>query len=165
MSELRSLVLGLAKLYVEDAARMVGVLRRHFSCQNLLQAQRAGSIPRQGELPDELHFEFHGVGCLLSTPSKKLDLDFGPDGRCDGFDAWRLYLFASENELGLEKPTLAEVEEGLVQLDRAGEVMKPKTDPSPHLFYFSTKEPGNTAWGGKRKGTGKRKGGKRKGTA
>lgn len=129
----------LADEYVGDAYDVVSVLRRHYPYQNLLQGRRTGSIPQQGDLPEGIRFEFHGIGCLFQTASKKLDLDFGPDGRCDGFDAWRLHLFANENDLDVGKPTLAEIEEGLAQLERIGEIEKPRTDPSPHLYYFSTK--------------------------
>lgn len=136
MSDAKLLARRLATQYVGDASEMVKALRSQYVCEHLLQAQKDGRIPRQGILPGEFRFEFHGVGCLFETPARKLDLDFGPECRCDGFDAWRLYLYANENDLGVGKPTLAEIEEGLIQLERAGEVQKPRTDPSPHLYYF-----------------------------
>jgi hypothetical protein len=136
MSDAKLLTKRLATQYVGDASELVKALQSQYPYENLLRAVIERKVPRQGVLQDDLRFEFHGVGCRFETPSRKLDLDFGPECRCDGFDAWRLYLYANENNLGVGNPTLAEIEEGLIQLERAGEVQKPRTDPSPHLYYF-----------------------------
>jgi hypothetical protein len=115
---------------------MVDALRRQYPYVDLLQALIQARIPRQGTLPGDCHFAFHGVGCRFATPSTKLDVDFGPAGRCDGFDAWRLYLFANENKLPVGRPSLSQIEDGILELERAGEVEQPRTDPSPHLLYL-----------------------------
>ncbi len=39
----------------------------------------------------------HGYGIAISTAGLKIDFDWGPNGECDVFDAWRLYIFALEN--------------------------------------------------------------------
>ncbi|WP_422396258.1 DUF6896 domain-containing protein [Pseudomonas trivialis] len=36
------------------------------------------------------------MGCSVYLPEVCVDFDYGPDGRLDGFDLWRLYMYACE---------------------------------------------------------------------
>ncbi|MCA9587633.1 MAG: hypothetical protein KC657_20040 [Myxococcales bacterium] len=104
--------------------------------RDLLAAVCAGKIPREGVLDEHTSFRFHGVGFEFRCRGVGVEVDLGPDGRCDGFDAWRLSLFAEQSpELARSWP-LARVEAGLEALLNAGVVHEPKWSPSPHLLYF-----------------------------
>jgi len=124
--------------YIGEAKTMVDQLRLSHPFQDLLRAWRSGEVPRTGDLPGDVHYEFHGSGCIFQSPKRTVDLDFGPQGRCDGFDAWRLFQYAKANYGEDAVPCLADFTEGVVELEKCGEVRKPGWNPSPHLFYFSS---------------------------
>lgn len=44
----------------------------------------------------------HGYGVELKLDGLTIDFDWGPNGEPDGFDGWRLYNFARENDIGVE---------------------------------------------------------------
>ena len=67
-----------------------------------------------------------------------MDFDFGPDGRYDGFDGWRLWILAQS--LPDEYPQLQRhevVESVLGELVTDGVVVRPRWAPSPHLCYLA----------------------------
>jgi len=53
-------------------------------------------IPQKGLLDGNIAYMKHGIGCTVYLPDGEVDFDFGKRGEIDGFDAWRLSLFASE---------------------------------------------------------------------
>ncbi|WP_081651282.1 hypothetical protein [Cupriavidus sp. WS] len=53
-------------------------------------------IPLKGLLDSDITYVKHGAGCMVYLPDGKVDFDFGNLGEIDGFDLWRLSLFASE---------------------------------------------------------------------
>ena len=55
-----------------------------------LKAWHDGQLPQTGKLSDEIEYQFHGIACLLIFSDYEVDFDFGPEGRMDGFDLWRL---------------------------------------------------------------------------
>ncbi len=54
-------------------------------------------LTRRGSLgPDKIFsYYFHGIGCEFSFGKYIVDYDFGYGGRFDGFDEWRLWLYAN----------------------------------------------------------------------
>jgi hypothetical protein len=86
--------------YTETAAEVVSELREYSGHRDLLRAWVSRVLPQDGTTTSGLKFFFHGCGCYFERGTMKIDVDFGPEGRCDGFDAWRLSLFAKENALG-----------------------------------------------------------------
>jgi hypothetical protein len=81
------------------------------------------TIPHAGTLPSGRTFSFHGFGCYFQCGQVVVDVDFGPDGRIDGFDAWRLSLFAkSLNVADVDHKRLKEL---LRELERKGEIESP----------------------------------------
>src|SRR5262245_44469003 len=52
------------------------------------------SVPYIGSLRGGGKYRKHGYGCTVETAKGEVDFDFGPQGEVDGFDAWRLWLFA-----------------------------------------------------------------------
>ncbi|MCP4351010.1 MAG: hypothetical protein GY795_36550 [Desulfobacterales bacterium] len=46
--------------------------------------------------PDKIFsYYFHGIGCEFNFGKYTVDYDFGYGGRFDGFDEWRLWLYAN----------------------------------------------------------------------
>ncbi|AKV02707.1 hypothetical protein AKJ09_09370 [Labilithrix luteola] len=105
-----------------------------------MRAARASPTARTGELPNGARYEFHGVGCRYSSSTFVVDFDFGPDGRTDGFDAWRLALFA-ETQGAEFSQSLAEIDSDLHQLMKEGAVIAPRLSPSEHLLYLAREKP------------------------
>lgn len=72
-------------------------LRRELGVADLLQAWQQRQVPQRGSLSDGSVYQFHGIGCVLERADDfYLDFEFGPGGRTDGFDAWRLWRFAKQ---------------------------------------------------------------------
>ncbi|KAA8739103.1 hypothetical protein FE275_19240 [Pseudomonas koreensis] len=72
------------------------LLQKKFGTRNILRLWRSKQIERCGEITDEIQYELHGVGCAIHFPSESVDFDYGSDNRIDGFDVWRLYIYASD---------------------------------------------------------------------
>src|SRR5262249_32871108 len=120
--------------YSATAADVVAQFRQDCGQDDLLRAWRSRVLTQDGTMPSGLKFCFHGCGCYFERGFLKIDVDFGPDGRCDGFDAWRLSLFAKENSLGRDW-TFESVQAALNQLESARLIVRPEWLPSPHLYY------------------------------
>jgi hypothetical protein len=91
------------------------------------------NIPRRGLLPSGRTYSFHGIGCCFEKDGVVTDMDFGPDGCTEGFDAWRLSLFAES--LGKANLTVDHIQEALNALASAGEIVKSRSALSSHLFF------------------------------
>lgn len=140
-------LLPIIQKYLQTVEVAASSLRNEFKCSDFLAARRAGTVPKSGVLSDGWSFSFHGTGCRFERDSSVVDVDFGPLGRCDGFDAWRLWQFAQES-LGSHEHELAEVEAELNELELNGTVVVPGWNPSPHLYYLVTSvHNGNDAGG------------------
>jgi hypothetical protein len=79
------------------------LLQKKFGTRNILRLWRSKQIERCGEITDEIQYELHGVGCAIHFPSESVDFDYGSNSRIDGFDVWRLYIYASDRPLIYEK--------------------------------------------------------------
>jgi len=66
--------------------------------QTKLMRARFEGLPTDGFLDPEktIEYYFHGIGCCVTFSNVRVDWDFGHNGRIDGFDAWRLWIFAKE---------------------------------------------------------------------
>lgn len=53
-------------------------------------------IPLKGLLHGDIAYVKHGAGCTVYLPEGAVDFDFGNLGEINGFDLWRLSLFASK---------------------------------------------------------------------
>jgi len=79
------------------------LLQKKFGTRNILRLWRSKQIERCGEITDEIQYELHGVGCAIHFPSESVDFDYGSNSRIDGFDVWRLYIYALDRPLTYEK--------------------------------------------------------------
>lgn len=107
----------LIKKYHLWIRRSMEILREGYQVDDVIRARKKGIIPRRGII-NEMEFSFHGIGCRTELEGYLVNWDFGPEGRIDGFDAWRLWQFASghEEEFGeLSKlQTLRQIESDLI---------------------------------------------------
>jgi hypothetical protein len=95
-SQLRADLLKLIVDYQKRVAAFVKKVRATYGKDDLLAAWLANEIPQDGMLDDqkETRFTFHGVGCSVISAEGEVSFDFGPEGRHDGFDGWRLWILA-----------------------------------------------------------------------
>ena len=82
--------------YLEEVEKATNLLELSFGTKNILGLWRSKQIPQRGKLSDDATYELHGIGCRVYISEKCIDFDYGPDGRIDGFDSWRLYIYACE---------------------------------------------------------------------
>jgi hypothetical protein len=118
----------------------VNAFRNRFGVDDFLGAWHQGNVPQKGTLDDryETRYEFHGVGCRFSSERGEVDFDFGPDGRYDGFDGWRLWILAQSRPKDYPMFQRQEVVESVLgELVTDGLVYRPRWAPSPHLCYLT----------------------------
>lgn len=132
-------LLKLISEYQLHVAGLTRTLRKRFGVDDLIDAWRQGRIPTHGEFDDrrDARFEFHGVGCRVESPCGNVEFDLGPGGRYDGFDGWRLWIYAQA--LPQEYPEFQRyevVESVLGELVTDGLVVRMGWMPSPHLCYL-----------------------------
>ncbi len=72
---------------IENAVELMKTMLGH---NDLLSAWMSRKINKESQLTPWLSYKFHGVGCFLIFDCYDINFDFGPNGRCDGFDEWRI---------------------------------------------------------------------------
>lgn len=90
-------VMILIERYLEAVATLSRRLAKDLEVEDLFLARQRSEIPRSGAFGDGGEFQFHGIGCTIDDGSICVNFDFYAEGRCDGFDAWRLHTFAEDN--------------------------------------------------------------------
>jgi hypothetical protein len=131
-------IIALIHSYRALASKAVLSMRQHFRTENLLSARRQGLIPPRGKI-GATAFSFHGVGCWFQLPNGSIDVDFGPGEKFDGFDAWRLKSLIDDNPAIWNQTRISEqqIQSGLNELLAVGEIVLPRLDPTPHLYYVN----------------------------
>src|SRR5438477_12110654 len=97
---MQSAVMQLIQDYISVVRHHVNQLKEKYGEVDILRGRRRGVVPATGIL-DEVEktaFVLHGVGCCITGPLYEVDFDFAEGGRCDGFDAWRLWNFAQSRK-------------------------------------------------------------------
>jgi radical SAM superfamily enzyme YgiQ (UPF0313 family) len=89
--------LRLIRDYQEAVAKAVVQLLKDLGEERFLHGSPGHAYPRKGRLSNGSEYSFHGKGCLVTLCDEtNVDWDFGPGGRTDGFDNWRLWRFAKQ---------------------------------------------------------------------
>jgi hypothetical protein len=114
-------------------------MQKEFNTKQLLRAWGSKAIPKEGVLKSGIEYDFHGVGCMLTINNLDVDFDFGPDDRCDGFDAWRLGLFVNERPRLYKRYFENEqlLKNDFQELIEKNIVIKPGWFPGSSLCYFA----------------------------
>ncbi len=92
--------------YLAHVKKATGLLEQSFGTKNILRLWHSKQIPRRGAVTQDVTYELHGIGCSVFLSEICVDFDYGPDERVDGFDAWRLYMYACEVPSRYEKYTV-----------------------------------------------------------
>ena len=82
--------------YLAHVKKATDLLEQTFGTKNILRLWHSKKIPQQGSVTDDVTYELHGIGCSVYLSEVCVDFDYGPDERVDGFDPWRLYMYACE---------------------------------------------------------------------
>lgn len=134
------MILGLIKDYIACATYMCKLLKDNYTIdETLLRSRRMNLIPKKGKLADGVYFNFHGGGCYFEFENGNIDIDFGPNDRCDGFDYYRLFDFLEQTKRDNYK-ALHDKEVFKKEFDKLisiGQIIKPEWQPNTHLFYLS----------------------------
>lgn len=109
--------------------------------QSKLARSRFEGLAMRGYLDPEqtIEYYFHGVGLCVTFPDRKIDWDFGYDCRLDGFDLWRLWIFAEDGTNQFpefkEKETL---EKAFAEAEQQGIIERQFKDFQDNLYYLSS---------------------------
>lgn len=140
MVDSKSDILNLVNEYVLCADYMCNLFKDHFDLKGeiLLRARRLNLIPKEGEI-EGVRFNFHGGGCFFEFQNGCIEVDFGPDGRCDGFDEFRLFDFLQSNGSNKYKSILDEnlFKNEFKKLIDDNIIYCPGWYPNPGLFYLA----------------------------
>lgn len=135
-------VLNIINDYIFCSKYLCLLLKDEYGIQNqtLLSARRSENIPKNGLLSNNIKFNFHGTGCYFEFDEGSIDVEFGPNDRCDGFDLYRLKEFlmsCKKNSSITEEKDLFFENEFQLMIDK-GLIINPKWLPGEDLFYLSS---------------------------
>ncbi|NCD68451.1 DUF6896 domain-containing protein [Mucilaginibacter agri] len=135
-------LLDLINDYVSCSTYMCGSLKDFYDVEgdtSLTSQNRSNAIPEQGNLPDGIHFTFHGNGCYFEFENGGIDVDFGPNNRCDGFDLYRLreYWLMSKKSVYKNLTEEAFMQGKFDEIVKKGFICNPNWNPGKELFYLS----------------------------
>ncbi len=89
-------MLELIHLYLEKVQEVLEAFKQKYGEEFAVTEWRSKGIPRVGMFPKYgvSRYGFHGIGLFTKLNGIEVDFDFGPNGETNGFDGWRLFLFA-----------------------------------------------------------------------
>jgi hypothetical protein len=116
------------------------LLLKKFGTRNILRLWRSKEIERCGQITTGIRYELHGVGCAIHFPSESVDFDYGSNNRIDGFDVWRIYIYASDrpsiyqkycDKKTVEKEFKEYIASGRIEKMSASDNLYTLTNPNP----------------------------------
>lgn len=75
---------------------------------------------QHGQLKNGVRYFKHGFGIDFEDEKWKITIDFGSKGEWNGFDSWKLFLFASSNKMETSFKSESEIQKLLTQSVRDG---------------------------------------------
>ncbi|NTW16531.1 MAG: hypothetical protein HGA41_03610 [Syntrophaceae bacterium] len=96
MMQIDSALIRVITTYHRFIRRAIHHLQVTYHYDDVIQALKCGVIPRTGGA-EEHPFSFHGIGCSMEIDGYVVNWDFGPGGRIDGFEAWKLWEFTHDH--------------------------------------------------------------------
>lgn len=133
--ELRSLILD----YQTRVAEAVCLLEEQLKLkENGWLSWRQSGVKGSGWLDEarDISYRYHGIGCCVMFDQVDVDFDSGPDGRIDGFDAWRLSIFAQTVRKHAAFTDCDSRRQELADLHALGELVSFPNQLGSHLFFF-----------------------------
>lgn len=127
--------------YLDQVNLATKLLQEKFGTTQILGLWHSKKITRTGKLTKDTTYELHGVGCRIYIESTCIDFDYGPDNRTDGFDAWRLYIYACERSKKYKAYTnLEKTEEDLKKYISSGRASQIENSTSSLYFLNHSRE-------------------------
>jgi hypothetical protein len=133
-------LLELIRAFEDETAEMLRTFLVRAGLHSLDDARGMG-FPRRGYLRGRprITYKFHGVGLRLRIGGRKIDFDFGFDGRTGGFNEWWLWLFAKDRPARFGEFVDEErLKSALAEAREAGEIGKPFLSRQDSLEYRLT---------------------------
>ncbi len=123
--------------YLSEIQNAVKLMKESLGHDDILDAWMNRKVAKEGQLTSELSYKFHGVGCFLIYDNYDINFDFGPNGRFDGFDEWRLRDYISQKKYDFpEYQNPSKLEKDFEKLKSLGVIVCPRWEPSKHLYYY-----------------------------
>jgi hypothetical protein len=141
MTNIENELLSLISEYITTANYYCNTMQKYFNVEDLLLGWKSKKIQSEGEIEKfNIKYHFHGVGCLFEKFDFLIDIDFGSEGTCGGFDLWKLKKFLKNKSINEKYNVFMDenrLEETFNLLVKDKIIFCPKTYPSPHLFYIN----------------------------
>ncbi|MEM7475342.1 MAG: hypothetical protein AAF483_10150 [Planctomycetota bacterium] len=83
-------------------------------------------------------YSFHGIGCRVMFGTLDVDFDFGPHGRHDGFDAWRLHRYAQSSKRFRNSFDQQMIQNELDAMELEHLIAHMDGSLGSHLYYFTS---------------------------
>jgi hypothetical protein len=134
-------LLQLIRRYAYASSIAIWMLKRHLGETTSYEDWLEGRVPACGELARWQgvgRYRFRGHGFVLQLgPRNRIETDFGPGGRVDGFCADYLRQYVRLNKLIRREFGDVDIVGGLHDLRRLGLVHAPEWEPTPHSLYLT----------------------------
>jgi len=136
-----SQIMRLINQYQKTVEIAVRKIKSETGVKDIFRSWQEGKIPQTKRFDEKLEYNFHGTGCVVTAGNMEADFDFGPDGRYDGFDLWRLELFLEMNASLQESfneyvLTPTDLEKDFYALIEKKAIYNPKWFPGGSLYYL-----------------------------
>ncbi|MCG7497499.1 hypothetical protein MHO82_11545 [Vibrio sp. Of7-15] len=94
-------------------------------------------IEQVGMLGGKYKYLFHGVGCKVEISKQDVvDFDYGPNGRIDGFDEWRLCGFVNARKSQYPNVQESHINLWFQEAVEAKEIEKSDSREYGNLYYL-----------------------------
>ena len=131
--------IGILNAFIRDQRRAKEIVCRQLHVpENIPAMEWAGLSPSIGQefakSPFADVFRPHGFGLELRIGELCIVYDYSIEGRADGFDAWRIFVYMTGGNYdcrGTDKDLCGRVFDWFEQLDRAGHLTRPD-----NLYYL-----------------------------
>jgi hypothetical protein len=136
----RERFLALIRSYQTSVAEAALLFERHkgIPASNLAGARFEG-LGAEGHVNPEgtIAFHYHGIGLCVEYPDRTVDWDFGHDGRMDGFDAFRLWVYAESGAEGFREFRRKQaLQDAFEDAERRGDIHQPFRRFRDDLYYL-----------------------------
>lgn len=125
--------------YRETVSKWYSLLLDQFGPCNIMELWHSGRIEQTGLLyGSRVSYFLHGSGCRIEKNDiEVIDFEFGPAGIVGGFDSWRLYLFAQNEECFSETEiSQSTIEKDLENYEKKQLIKKLGVSSSCQLYYL-----------------------------
>ncbi len=131
-------LINLIKEYISCSDYFLSLYINHFPLDetDIIADRKTKGYPKEGEI-EGVEYYFHGGGVNFSNRHDEIDIDFGPNGRHDGFDLMRLKHFLNaRRDKYSEFIDITSLESTFLTLVSIGKIQNQNWFPGENLFYL-----------------------------